>query len=209
MLVTVQAQVSPRAFGRLQNLDLQERQSLLPGSKRGNCQVIAALVKGVDVDSPVGVWLFEPVLQHVLKVNTLPVADPGVELDLQGADADVAAALLCHGLESEDLQVDCGGLLKRPQVHPQLGLQHLGEHQFGAKLEETTAGLPIHLHQRLGLRGHGDYGLCGGVVFILFHKLILGRRVSLEVVVVQELLERRRLGQQLIDHLPADVGRLL
>lgn len=61
----------------------------------------------------------------------------------------------------------------------------------------------------LTLRGHGDHGLRGGVILILLHKLILGRRVSLEVVMVQKLLERRRLGQQLIDHLSADVGRLL
>lgn len=61
----------------------------------------------------------------------------------------------------------------------------------------------------LTLRGHGDHRLRGGVVLILLHELVLGRRVSLEVVVVQELLERRRLGQQLIDHLPADVGRML
>lgn len=124
-------------------------QPLLPGSQRGNCQVIAALIEGVDVDSPVGVGLFEPVLQHVLKVNTLPVADPGVELYLQGADADVAAALLCDGLQPEDLQVDGGGLLQRSQIHPQLGLQHLGEHQFGAELEEAAARLPVHLHQGL------------------------------------------------------------
>ncbi len=86
-------------------------QPLLPGSKRGNGQVIAALIKGIDVDSPVGVRLFEPVLQHVLKVNTLPVADPGVELYLQGADADVAAALLRDGLQPQNLQIDSGGLL--------------------------------------------------------------------------------------------------
>lgn len=122
-------------------------QPLLPRSEGSNCQVIAALVEGVDVDSPVGVGLFEPVLQHVLKVNTLPVTDPGVELYLQRADADVAAALLGDGLQSEDLQVDCGGLLQRSQIHPQLGLQHLGEHQFGAELEEAAARLPIHLHQ--------------------------------------------------------------
>jgi len=124
-------------------------QPLLPGSQRGNCQVIAALIKGVDVNSPVGVGLFEPVLQHMLKVNTLPVADPGVELYLQGADANVATALLCDGLQSQDLQVDGGGLLQRSQIHPQLGLQHLGEHQFGAELEEAAAGLPVHLHQGL------------------------------------------------------------
>lgn len=81
-------------------------QPLLPRSQRGNCQVVAAFIKGVDVDSPVGVGLFEPVLQHVLKVNTLPVAHSGVELYLQRADADVAAALLRDGLESQDLQVD-------------------------------------------------------------------------------------------------------
>lgn len=103
-------------------------QPLLPGSQRGNCQVIAALIKGVDVDPPVGVGLFEPVLQHVLKVNALPVADPRVELDLQRADPDVAAALLRDGLQSQNLQVDRGGLLQRSQIHPELGLQHLGEH---------------------------------------------------------------------------------
>lgn len=157
VLVAVQAEVSPRTFGRLKNLHFQERQPLLSGSQRGNSQVIAALIKGVDVDSPVGVGLFEPVLQHVLKVNALPVADPGVELYLQGADADVAAALLRDGLQPQDLQVDGGGLLQRPQIHPQLGLQHLGEHQFGAELEEAAAGLPIHLHQGLRLRGHSDH----------------------------------------------------
>lgn len=124
-------------------------QSLLPGSQRSHRQVVAALVKGVDVDAPVGVRLLEPVLQHVLKVNALPVAHPGVELDLQRADADVAAALLGHGLESEDLQVDGGGLLQRPQVHPQLRLQHLGEHKLRAELEEAAAGLAVHLHQGL------------------------------------------------------------
>lgn len=61
----------------------------------------------------------------------------------------------------------------------------------------------------LTLRGHGDDRLGGGVVLVLLHELVLGRRVPLEVVVVQELLERRRLGQQLVHHLPADVGRLL
>lgn len=69
-------------------------QPLLPRSQRGNGEVIATLIKGVDVDSPVGVRLFEPVLQHMLKVNALPMAHPGVELYLQGADTDVAAALL-------------------------------------------------------------------------------------------------------------------
>lgn len=124
-------------------------QPLLPRSQRGNRQVIAALVKGVDVDPPVGVGVLEPVLQHVLKVNALPVADPGVELYLQGADADVPAALLRHRLQPQDLQVDGGGLLQRAQVHPQLGLQHLGEHQLGAELEEAAAGFAVHLHQRL------------------------------------------------------------
>lgn len=93
--------------------------------------------------------VLEPVLQHVLKVNALPVADPGVELYLQGADADVPAALLRDWLQPQDLQVDGGGLLQRAQVDPQLGLQHLGEHQFGAELEEAAAGFSIHLHQRL------------------------------------------------------------
>lgn len=130
-------------------------QPLLSRSQRGNRQVVAALVEGVDVDPPVGVWLFEPVLQHVLEVNTLPVADPGVELDLQGADADVATALVRDGLQPQDLQVHGGGLLQRPQVHPQLGLQHLGEHQLGAELEEAAARLPVHLHQ--GLRCRGEY----------------------------------------------------
>lgn len=85
----------------------------------------------------------------MLKVNALPVADPGVELYLQGTDADMAASLLGDGLQSEDLEVNSGGLLQGSQVHPQLGLQHLGEHQFGAELEEAAAWLPIHLHQWL------------------------------------------------------------
>lgn len=127
-------------------------QPLLPGSQRGDRQVIAALIEGVDVNPPVGVGLFEPVLQHMLKVNALPVAHPGVELDLQGADPDVAAALLCDRLQSQDLQVDSGGLLQRSQIHPQLGLQHLGEHKFRAELEEAATGLPVHLDQGLSCR---------------------------------------------------------
>lgn len=97
-------------------------QSLLSGSQRSHRQIVAALIEGVDVNAPVGVRLLEPVLQHVLKVNTLPVAHPGVELYLQRTDADVAAALLGDRFETEDLQVDGGGLLQRTQVHPQLGL---------------------------------------------------------------------------------------
>lgn len=127
-------------------------QSLLAGSQRRHGQVVAALVEGVDVDAPVGVRLLEPVLQHVLEVDALPVAHPGVELDLQRADADVAAALLGDRFETQDLQVDGGGLLQRAQVDPQLGLQHLGEHQLGAELEEATAGLAVDLHQGLRWR---------------------------------------------------------
>lgn len=95
-------------------------------------------------------WLFEPVLQHMLEVDALPVTGAGVELDLERADADVAAALLGDGLQAQDLQVDRGGLLQGTQVHPQLSLQHLGEHQLGAELEEAAAGFAIHLHQGFG-----------------------------------------------------------
>lgn len=46
--------------------------------------------------------------------------------------------------------------------------------------------------------GHGDDGLCRGVVLVL----------NPRVVLVQELRQRRRFGQQLADHVPADVGSL-
>lgn len=61
----------------------------------------------------------------------------------------MAAALFGDRLETEDLQVDGGGLLQRTQVHPQLGLQHLGEHELRAELEEAAARFAVHLHQRL------------------------------------------------------------
>lgn len=108
--------------------------------------------------------LLEPVLQHVLKVNALPVAHPGVELYLQRTDADVAAALLGDRFETEDLQVDGGGLLQRTQVHPQLGLQHLGEHELRAELEEAAARLAVHLHQGLRCREEDKNMLCTTVV---------------------------------------------
>lgn len=46
------------------------------------------------------------------------------------------------------------------------------------------------------LGGHGDDGLGGGVVLVLYPRIVL----------VQQLRERRRFGQQLADHVPADVG---
>lgn len=49
------------------------------------------------------------------------------------------------------------------------------------------------------LGGHGDDGLRRGVVLVLHPRVIL----------VQELRQRRRFGEQLADHVPADVGRLL
>lgn len=93
-------------------------QSLLSRPKRRDSQVIPALVKGVDVDAPVGVWLFEPVLQHMFEVDALPMARAWVELDLEWADADVAAPLLGDGLQAQDLQVDRGCLLQGSQVNP-------------------------------------------------------------------------------------------
>lgn len=49
------------------------------------------------------------------------------------------------------------------------------------------------------LGGHSDDGLCRGVVLVLHPRVVL----------VQELRQRRRFGEQLADHVPADVGRLL
>lgn len=122
-------------------------QPFFTGPQRGDGQIIATFVKSIDVDAPVSVRLLKPVLQDMLEVNTLPVADPGVQLNLEGADSDVAAALLCNRFQPQDLQVDGGGLLKWPQIHPQLSLENLGEHKLGAKLEEATAWFSIHLHQ--------------------------------------------------------------
>lgn len=48
------------------------------------------------------------------------------------------------------------------------------------------------------LSGHGYDGFRGGVVLVLHPWIVL----------VQELRERRRLGQQLADHVSADVGSL-
>lgn len=101
--------------------------------------------------------LLEPVLQHMLKVDTLPVAHPGVELYLQRTDADMTAALLGDRFESEDLQVDGGSLLKRTEIHPELGLQHLGKHELRAELEEAATWLAVHLHQGLRCRKEKNY----------------------------------------------------
>lgn len=49
------------------------------------------------------------------------------------------------------------------------------------------------------LGGHGDNGLRRGVVLVLHPRVVL----------VQELRQRRRFGQQLADHVSADVGCLL
>lgn len=45
---------------------------------------------------------------------------------------------------------------------------------------------------------HGDDGLCRGMVLVLHPRVVL----------VQELRQRRRFGQQLADHVPADVRSL-
>ena len=49
------------------------------------------------------------------------------------------------------------------------------------------------------LGSHGDDGLCRGVVLVLHPRVVL----------VQELRQRGRFGEQLADHVPADVGGLL
>lgn len=49
------------------------------------------------------------------------------------------------------------------------------------------------------LSGHSDDGLCRSVVLVLHPRVVL----------VQELRQRRRFGQQLSDHVPADVWSLL
>lgn len=46
---------------------------------------------------------------------------------------------------------------------------------------------------------HGDDGFGCGMVLVLHPRVVL----------IQQLRERRRFGQQLADHVPADVGRLL
>lgn len=61
----------------------------------------------------------------------------------------------------------------------------------------------------LTLRGHSDDGLRSGVIFVLLHKLILKGRVSLEIVMVQKLLEWGCLGEQLVHYLPTNVRSLL
>lgn len=48
------------------------------------------------------------------------------------------------------------------------------------------------------LSGHGDDDLRGGVLLFLHARVVL----------VQDLRQRRRFGQQLADHVPADVGSL-
>lgn len=58
----------------------------------------------------------------------------------------------------------------------------------------ATVGFAVVTHG-----GHGDDGLRRGVVLLLHPRVVL----------VQELRQRGRLGQQLADHVPADVGRLL
>lgn len=50
----------------------------------------------------------------------------------------------------------------------------------------------------LTLGCHGDDGLRRGVVLVLHPRVVL----------VQQLRQRRRFGEQLADHVPADVGRL-
>lgn len=62
----------------------------------------------------------------------------------------------------------------------------------GNGVKRTKKGL-------ITLGGHGNDGFRGGVVLV-FHPW---------VVLFQQLRERRRFGQQLADHVPADVGSLL
>lgn len=61
-------------------------------------------------------------------------------------------------------------------------------------MKPATAGVAVVTHG-----GHGDDSLRRGVVLLLHPRVVL----------VQELRQRGRLGQQLADHVPADVGRLL
>lgn len=70
--------------------------------------------------------------------------------------------------------------------------------QKGAKQEKKKEHVNHFWFGFVTLGGHGDDGLRGGVVLLLHPRVVL----------VQELRQRRRFGEQLADHIPADVGSL-
>jgi len=95
-------------------------QALLSGLQGGGHQVVAPGVVRVDLDAPVGLGLPQPHAQNLLDVDAFPRADPGVHVDLQRVDAYVSAAVR-GGHQAGDLQEHRGGLIRGPEVHPQLG----------------------------------------------------------------------------------------
>lgn len=78
------------------------------------------------------------------------------------------------------------------------------DHQATERLKSNSnyGGCP------LTLRGHHHDGLGDGVLVVLVHDRV-PVVVPQDVVLVQQLLQRRRPGQELLDHIAADVGRLL
>lgn len=98
-------------------------QSFLSGLCGGYGQVISPRIEGVNLDSPVGLRLLQPHGQHLFDVYALPRAEPGIHLDLQGADAYVPSPVR-DWHQAGELHEHGGRLLRRAQIHPQLSPQY-------------------------------------------------------------------------------------
>lgn len=126
-------------------------QPFLSGLRGGHGQVLSPGIEGVNLDAPVGLRLPQPHTQHLFDVYTLPRADPGFHVDLQGADAYVPVPV-CDRHQAGDLQEHGGRLVRRAQMHPELRPDDAIGLKLWSKREKAALWLPIHLDDGLGWR---------------------------------------------------------
>lgn len=126
-------------------------QSVLSRLRGGHGQVIPPRIEGVNLDAPVGLRLPQPHAQHLFDVYTLPRADPGVHVDLQGADVYVPVPVRDRH-QAGDLQEHRGRLVRRAQMHPELRSYYSIGLNLLSEGEKAAPRLPIHLDDGLSCR---------------------------------------------------------
>lgn len=123
-------------------------QSFLSWFHGGHGQVISPRIEGVNLDAPVGLRLPQPHSQHLFDVYTLPRADPGIHVDLQGTDPYVPVPV-CDRHQAGDLQEHGGRLVRRAQMHPELRPHYATGLKLLSKREKAALWFPIHLDDGL------------------------------------------------------------
>lgn len=138
----------------------ETHQPLFSRLRRAHSQIVSPGVEGVDLDAPVGLRLPQPHGHDLLHVYALPGADPGVHVDLQGADPYLPPPLRGRH-QPGDLQENGGRFARGAHVNPQLRTDDPAGLKLMAEGEEAARWFPARLNDRVGCRNTESGGWGG------------------------------------------------